>query len=368
MTSHHHLVFDGHNDMLAKHHELAGLDFAMLDIAQEQPQQLHTDFVRLRRGGVGAQFWSVWAPCATDRADLPALTLAQIEAVHRMCETYPHLTALALSADDVERCFAEGRIASLIGLEGGHQILDSIDVLRSLYRSGVRYMTLTHNANTSWADSATDTSAADGLTAFGEQVVATMNELGMLVDLSHCSDATVDHVARLTTAPLFFSHSGARALCDHPRNVPDHTLRAVAASGGIVMAVFLPEFLSREYGDWSTARKAEQQQWSGSDAAALEAAWLAGNPKPACGIREIADHIEYIRDVAGVDHVGLGSDFDGMTPPDDMASVDRYPALLAELRRRGWSSSDLAALTHGNILRVIRATETVQGGSQARNA
>lgn len=359
MTTSHHIVFDGHNDMLAKHHKLADLDFGRLDIAHEQPQ-LHTDLVRLRRGGVGAQFWSIWVPATTDRADLPALTLAQIEAVHRMCETYPHLTTLARSADDVERCFAEGRIASLMGLEGGHQILESIDVLRFLYRSGIRYMTLTHNANTSWADSATDAPAAGGLTAFGEQVVATMNQLGMLIDLSHCSDATVDHVARLTTAPMFFSHSGARALCEHPRNVPDHTLRAVSASGGVVMVVFLPEFLSSEYGAWSAARKSEQREWTGPDAATLEAAWLASNPKPPCGIRQISDHIEHVRDVAGVHHVGLGSDFDGMTPPDDMASVDRYPALLAELHRRGWSPYDLAALTHGNIVRVMRATEAAQ--------
>ncbi|MBL1120168.1 dipeptidase [Streptomyces sp. 110] len=346
--------------MLWKHHTLADLDFGRLNLAQEQPR-LHTDLVRLSRGGVGAQFWSIWVPCTTDRAAIPALTLAQIEAVFRMCETYPHLTTVARSADDVERCFAEGRIASLMGLEGGHQILDSLDVLRFLHRSGIRYMTLTHNTNTDWADSATDKPNAGGLTAFGEQVVATMNELGMLVDLSHCADATVNHVARVTTAPLFFSHSGARALCDHPRNVTDDTLQAVGVSGGIVMVVFLPAFLSAEYGAWSAAHKAEQRHWTGPDAGAREAAWLAHNPKPPCGIREICDHIEHVRDVAGIAHVGIGSDFDGMTPPDDMASVDRYPALLAELDRRGWSSSDLAALTHGNVLRVLRTTEECAG-------
>ena len=365
-TEKHQLIVDGHNDMLWKHHTLAGLDFDRLDLACEQPR-LHTDLVRLARGGVGAQFWSIWVPCTTDRVDIPALTLAQIEAVHRMCETYPHLTTLARSADDIERCFAEGRIASLMGLEGGHQILDSIDVLRFLYRGGIRYMTLTHNANTDWADSATDVPGAGGLTAFGEQVVATMNELGMLVDLSHCADTTVDHVARLTTAPLFFSHSGARALCDHPRNVTDNTLQAVGASGGIVMAVFLPEFLSGEYGAWSAARKARQGDWTGPEAATREAAWLADNPKPPCGIREICDHLDHVRDVAGVDHVGIGSDFDGMTPPDDMASVDRYPTLLAELDRRGWSSSDLAALTHGNVVRVLRATEARTGKATVRD-
>lgn len=367
MTTEHHLIIDGHNDMLWKHHKLAGLDFGRLDPAHEQPQ-LHTDLARLGRGGVGAQFWSIWVPCTTvpaDMAAMAAVTLAQIEAVHRMCETYPHLTALARSADDIERCFAEGRIASLMGLEGGHQILDSIDVLRFLHRSGIKYMTLTHNANTTWADSATDDPGVGGLNAFGEQVVATMNELGMLIDLSHCADTTVEHVTRLTTAPLFFSHSGARALCDHPRNVTDATLKAVSSSGGIVMVVFLPEFLSKEYGAWSAARKSVQSGWTGPQATAREAAWLADNPKPPCGIREISDHIDHIRNVAGIDHVGIGSDFDGMTPPDDMASVDRYPALLAELERRGWSSSDLAALTHGNMVRVLRATEACAG--KARN-
>ncbi|MEE2523805.1 dipeptidase [Pseudarthrobacter sp. J75] len=363
MSTGHHLIIDGHNDMLSKHHKLAGLDFGLLDPGQEQ-LQMHTDLVRLRRGGVGAQFWSIWVPSVTspdDKVAMAALTLAQIEAVHRMCETYPHLTALARSADDVERCFAEGRIASLMGVEGGHQILDSIDVLRLMHRNGVKYMTLTHNTNTGWADSATDGPGVGGLNAFGEQVVATMNDLGMLVDLSHCADTTVEHVTRLSTAPLFFSHSGARAVSDHPRNVPDATLKNVRASGGIVMAVFLPEFLSVEYRAWSRARQSAQPGWIGPDAAAQEAAWLVDNPKPPCGIPDIADHIEHIRNVAGVEHVGIGSDFDGMTPPDDMASVDRYPALLAELERRGWSSSDIAALTHGNLLRVLRITEERAG-------
>lgn len=367
MTTENHLIIDGHNDMLWKHHKLAGLDFGRLDPSHEQPQ-LHTDLVRLGRGGVGAQFWSIWVPCTTDLADVAALVFAQIEAVHRMCETYPHLTALARSADDIERCFAEGRIASLMGLEGGHQILDSIDVLRFLYRSGIRYMTLTHNSNTAWADSATDRPGVGGLNAFGELVVATMNELGMLIDLSHCADTTVETVARLTTAPLFFSHSGARALCDHPRNVADATLKEVSASGGIVMVVFLPEFLSTAYGAWSAAHKFVQADWAGPEADAREAAWLADNPKPSCGIPEISDHIDHIRNVAGIDHVGIGSDFDGMTPPDDMASVDRYPALIEELRRRGWSSSDLAALTHGNVLRVLRATEACSGRASAMEA
>jgi membrane dipeptidase len=367
MTTEHHLIIDGHNDMLSKHNKLAGLDFGRLDPAHVQPQ-LHTDLVRLGRGGVGAQFWSIWVPCSADPADMAAMTFAQIEAVHRMCETYPHLTTLARSTDDIERCFAEGRIASLMGLEGGHQIFDSIDVLRFLYRSGVRYMTLTHNANTAWADSATDGAGVGGLNAFGEQVVATMNELGMLVDLSHCADTTVQHVARITAAPLFFSHSGARAVCDHPRNVTDAVLKKVSASRGIVMVVFLPEFLSKEYGAWSAARKSVQSGWTGPQAASLEAAWLADNPKPPCGIREISDHIEHIRNVAGIEHVGIGSDFDGMTPPDDMASVDRYPALLAELDRRGWSSSDLAALTHGNMVRVLRDTEASAGKTRNTEA
>jgi membrane dipeptidase len=367
MTTEHHLIIDGHNDMLSKHNKLAGLDFGRLDPAHLQPQ-LHTDLVRLGRGGVGAQFWSIWVPCSADPADMAAMTFAQIEAVHRMCETYPHLTTLARSTDDIERCFTEGRIASLIGLEGGHQIFDSIDVLRFLYRSGVRYMTLTHNANTAWADSATDCPGVGGLNAFGEQVVATMNELGMLVDLSHCADTTVEHVARITAAPLFFSHSGARSVCDHPRNVTDAVLKKVSASRGIVMVVFLPEFLSKEYGAWSAARKSVQSGWTGPQAASLEAAWLADNPKPPCGIREISDHIEHIRNVAGIEHVGIGSDFDGMTPPDDMASVDRYPALLAELDRRGWSSSDLAALTHGNMVRVLRDTEACAGKTRNTEA
>ncbi|MDR6639829.1 dipeptidase [Paenarthrobacter nitroguajacolicus] len=358
MTAEHHLIIDGHNDMLWKHHEIAGLDFGLLDPAQEQPQ-LQTDLVRLKRGGVGAQFWSIWVPSDSDPGESAALTLAQVEAVHRLCEAYPHLTALARSADDIERCFSEGRIASLMGLEGGHQILDSLDVLRFLYRSGIRYMTLTHNRNTAWADSATDVPGLGGLSRFGESVVETMNELGMLIDLSHCADSTVQHVSRLSKAPLFFSHSGARAVSDHPRNVTDTTLSAVRSSGGIVMVVFLPEFLSAEYRQWAAARQSLRHDRSGPEAIAHEAAWLAENPKPPCGIREICDHIEHIRDIAGIEHVGIGSDFDGMTPPDDMASVDRYPALLGELSRRGWTGFELAALAHGNLIRVLRATESL---------
>ncbi|MGO4435005.1 dipeptidase [Paenarthrobacter sp. RAF9] len=352
----HHLIIDGHNDMLWKHHELAGLDFERLDPSREQ-LLLQTDLVRLKHGGVGAQFWSIWVPADSDPAEAAALTLAQIEAVHRLCETYPLLTALARSADDIERCFSEGRIASLMGMEGGHQILDSLDVLRFMYRNGVRYMTLTHNRNTAWADSATDVPSVGGLNAFGESVVESMNELGMLIDLSHCADSTIEQVTRLSKAPLFFSHSGARALSDHPRNVTDSMLGAVRSSRGIVMVVFLPEFLSEEYRRWSAARQSAQGDWIGPQAAVQENAWLAENPKPPCGIREICNHIEHIRDVAGAEHVGIGSDFDGMTPPDDIASVDRFPALLEELERRGWSSSEIAALTHGNLIRVLRDTE-----------
>ncbi|MDN5919241.1 MAG: dipeptidase [Pseudonocardia sp.] len=353
-------LIDGHNDMISKIRDKAGMDFGKLDIAVAQPHTLQTDLPRLGAGGVGAQFWSVWIPCSTTGEALAAGTLEQFEGIHRIQALYPERTALALTADDIEKINGGGRIASLIGVEGGHQILGSLDVLRLFHRLGARYLTLTHTKNTGWADSCTDVVDTGGLSDFGRAVVTELNDLGMLADLSHTAHATMHAALDVSRAPAFFSHSGAYTVCRHARNVPDSVLRRVAATNGIVMAVFLPTFLSEELRQWELARRAVRTDATGATASSADdavAEWERGHPRPAVGIPDIVRHIEHLRELMGVDHVGIGSDFDGMTPPPDIPSVEYYPHLFEALESRGWSYGDLRKLARDNALRVLRDTQ-----------
>ena len=357
------LIFDGHNDLAWAMRQL-DYDLDRVDVSQPQPT-LHTDLPRLRRGRVGAQFWSVFVPCSLTGDAAVIATLEQIDFVYALSRRYAADLEIVTTADDVVRAMKDGRIASLLGAEGGHSINDSPAVLRTMYRLGVRYMTLTHNENTRWADSATDDAQHGGLTAFGEEVVAEMNRLGILVDLSHVSADTMRDALRISRAPVMFSHSSARALCDHPRNVPDAVLEQLSDNGGICMVTFVPQFVSQECRDW----------WLEAEAAAIERgedpnattqwremgqAYERVKPRPRATLRQVADHIEHVREVAGIQHVGLGGDYDGVDAlPAGLEDVSCYPALLAELRDRRWSDDDVAALASGNAVRVLRAAGDV---------
>jgi membrane dipeptidase len=382
-------LIDGHNDLPWEIRERFKSDLATVNLAADTRHlpleagqaALMTDIPRLRAGHVGAQFWSVWIPVSTQGFEAVQMTLEQIDLVKRMSAQYPADFAMAYSAADIRRIHKSRKIASLIGIEGGHQINDSLAVLRQMYDAGARYMTLTHTTNTSWADSATDTPAHHGLTPFGVEVVKEMNRLGMLVDLSHVSPETMKAALAATQAPIIFSHSSARALDDHPRNVPDDVLRAVAANGGIVMVNFAPAYVSAARNHWEADHAAEQTRLSSPPYAGLyigqperaKAAlteWEAQHPMPVTTLAQVADHVEHIRQVAGVDHVGIGSDFDGIPDaPVGLEGVDRYPALLAELMRRGWSDADIAKLAGENLLRTLTAAEQVslrlQGASKS---
>jgi membrane dipeptidase len=355
-------LIDGHNDIPDAIRERGGLD--SVDFAVLQPK-LMTDIPKLRAGAVGAQFWAAYVPVTTIHAgEHPAVyALEQIDLVQRLCHKYSQTFAAALSAADVERNFKAGKMSCLIGIEGGHAIENSLGALRMFYRLGVRYMTLTHWETIDWADAATDSARHDGLTAFGEDVVREMNRLGMLVDLSHVSDATMVDAIRVSRAPVFFSHSSARALCNHVRNVPDSILAMVKANGGVVMVNFNPGFVSeavRLYED-SMAARARALRTGGADSAAIADStglWAARAPKAT--LAQVADHIDHIRAVAGVDHVGLGSDFDGITSvPAGLEDVSKFPDLVAELLRRGWSEQDVRKVVGLNALRVMRAAERV---------
>lgn len=356
-------LIDGHNDYPWAVREKGGRDLATLDMRQPQPA-LHTDFARLRAGGVGGQFWSVYVPAALAGQTAVTATLEQIDIVHQMMRRYPDTLELALTASDVERIFKAGKIASLIGMEGGHSIDSSLGALRMFYRLGARYMTLTHSRNTPWADSCTDKAEHGGLTPFGEEVVREMNWLGMLVDLSHVSPDTMDDALRVTAAPVIFSHSSARALNDHPRNVPDPVLRLVPPNGGVVMVTFVPDFISPDVAAHGKLRDAEGDRLKAqypTDADAVKTrldAWLTAHAAPRATLSQVADHIDHIRTVAGIDHIGLGSDFDGITSViQGLENVSTYPALTAELLRRGYSEDDLKKILGLNVLRVMRAVE-----------
>jgi membrane dipeptidase len=355
-------ILDGHNDLPWALRELGRSDLDGVDLASGIPDT-HTDLPRLRAGGVGAQFWSVFVPSTLAGEAAVAATLEQIDLTRRLVSRYPGAMELALTADDVERILAGGKVASLLGAEGGHSIASSLGVLRSLYALGVRYMTLTHNDNVPWADSATDEPAAGGLTEFGRAVVAEMQRLGMLVDLSHTAPATMRDALGAARGPVIFSHSSARAICDHPRNVPDDVLQSLAAGGGVCMVTFVPAFVSEECRQWDLGVAADMRErgldpkdYSERMRAAAERA--ASHPRPNATVAQVADHVEHVRAVAGVEHVGLGGDFDGTDQlPEGLSDVSMYPALFAELTRRGWTEADLAQLASGNILRVLREAE-----------
>lgn len=362
-------VFDGHNDLVWELRNRVRYDLDALDVGRDQRTTgLHTDLPRLRAGGVGAQFWSVFVPCRLAGDAAVVATLEQIDAVYALTRRYPDQLALARSAAEVVRARERGRIASLLGMEGGHSIAGSLGTLRMMYALGVRYLTLTHVRNTEWADSATDQPRVGGLSPFGHEVIRECNRLGMLVDLSHVAVSTMDAALDTSTAPAFFSHSSARALCDHPRNVPDRILARVRDTNGMVMVTFVPGFLNEECRMWLAALEEIAAAHPDDEAAAREAtgAWVKANPRPPCTLADVADHVEHVREAAGVDHVGLGGDFDGIVcTPDGLDGVDGYPALLAELARRGWSEPDLAKLTWHNALRVLRDTESVAGPAGA---
>ncbi|CAG6399448.1 dipeptidase [Streptomyces cocklensis] len=360
-----HPVVDGHNDLPWALREQVSYDLDRLDIAADQSDRLHTDIPRLRSGGVGGQFWSVYVSVELSGADAVTATLEQIDVVHRMTERYPDDLALALTADDLEEARGRGRIASLMGAEGGHSIDGSLAVLRAFHALGVRYMTLTHNTNTPWADSATDEPAAGGLTAFGEEVVREMNRLGMLVDLSHVSADTMRAALRVAEAPVLFSHSSARAVCDHVRNIPDDVLAQLPANGGVAMATFVPKFILPAAIEWTAAADANMRAHglhpldTTPAGMAVQRAYEAEHPRPAATAATVADHLDHMREVAGVDHVGIGGDYDGTAfTPDGLTDVAGYPNLIAELLRRGWSDADLAKLTWHNAVRVLRDAES----------
>jgi membrane dipeptidase len=370
-------LIDGHNDLpwaLRERARQNGGDLSQVAFDLDTPAAgLHTDLPRLAAGGVGAQFWSVYVPVSLAGASASgygavAAVLEQIDLARRMIARYPESLGLALTADDVEQVFASGRVASLLGAEGGHAIAGSLGVLRMLYALGVRYMTLTHNANTGWADSATDEPQAGGLTGFGRDVVGEMQRIGMLVDLSHVSPDTMRDALDVAGAPVIFSHSSARALCDSPRNVPDDVLIRLAHNGGVAMVTFVPGFVAQECADWLAGLKAEAAR-RGLDPKNLDqldrikAEWKQAHPRPGSTLAQVADHIEHVRDVAGVEHVGLGGDFDGTAEVTvGLEDVSTYPALFAELLRRGWTEPDCAALAGGNLLRVLRSAEAFAAG------
>ena len=356
-------LIDGHNDYPWEVRQKAGRDLARLDIASSQPT-IHTDIARLKTGGVGGQFWSVYTPSDFAGQTAVTATLEQIDIVHRVVKRYPETFELALTADDIERVFKKGKIASLIGMEGGHSIDNSLASLRMFHQLGARYMTLTHSKNTDWADSGTDTPKHNGLNAFGEEVIREMNWLGMLVDLSHVSPDTMKDAIAVAAAPVIFSHSSARAVNDVPRNVPDDVLQLLPKNGGVVMVTFVPGFLSPKVTAWNKLQTDETNrllQQHPNDEAARKAgleAWTKANPAPLATIADAADHIDHIRNVAGIDHIGIGGDFDGITSvPQGLEDVSTYPSLTAELLRRGYKDDDIKKILGLNILRVMRAAE-----------
>ena len=355
-------LVDGHNDLPWAIRAGFGSD-PVLAALTRPVRETQTDLPRLSEGGVAAQFWSVYVPGTLTGDAAVTAVLEQIDIVHRMIQAYPEHLELALTAADVQRAFAAGKIASLLGAEGGHSIASSLGVLRALYGLGVRYMTLTHNSNVGWADSATDTPDAGGLTDFGRAVVREMQRIGMLVDLSHVAPSTMRDALDVAGAPVIFSHSSARALCDHPRNVPDDVLARLAVNGGVCMVTFVPAFVSPECGAWQAGLLAEldrrgldRRDMSAWDAVAPE--WEAAHPVPEATLTQVADHIDHVRAVAGIDHIGIGGDYDGSAAmPTGLSDVSGYPALFAELLTRGWTEPDCAALAGGNLLRVLRDAE-----------
>ena len=363
-------IVDGHNDLAWELRDKQGNRVEATDLGTDTsrlPHPLQTDIPRLRRGHVGAQFWSVWIPADTAGPRSVEMTLEQIDVVRRMVAANPAAFELATTAADIRRIERAGRIAALIGVEGGHQIDGRLAVLRQYRALGVGYMTLTHGKSLEWADSSTDEPRAGGLTAFGRQVVAEMNRIGMIVDVSHVADTTMRDALAASKAPVIASHSGARAITDAPRNIPDDLLRAIGANGGVVMVNFYPAFLSNAWRGWDRQRTDVATSMGvpadvyGSRAPAPLAAWDAAHPEPQATATDVADHIDHVVQIAGHDHVGIGGDYDGIngTGPAGMKGVDGYPLVFAELARRGWSDADLAKLSSGNILRVMEQVAAV---------
>lgn len=358
-------LIDGHNDLPWRYREKVDRALSKIDISQLQPE-LNTDIPRLRKGGVGGQFWSVYVSPDLKGQEFVRATMEQIDLIYNMISRYPGTFRLALTADQVEKVFQSGKIASLIAIEGGHSIGNSLAVLRMFYELGVRYMTLTHNRSITWADSATDVARANGLTRFGEEVVREMNRLGMIVDLSHVSPKTMHDALDVTEAPVIFSHSSSRVLIDHVRNVPDDVLKRLSINGGVIMVAFVPKFISKAAYENLLKREAERDRLkslSGSSELSVEEGvkrWVETNPEPSASLNDIADHIDYIRSVVGVNHIGIGSDFDGSAAfPKGLEDVSKFPMLTAELIRRGYSDEDISKIIGGNILRVMRQVESV---------
>ena len=369
-------LIDGHNDLPWALRQQHGNDPHAVDLTAnlDASTELHTDIPRLRAGGVGGQFWSVYVPASLTPVEAAKATFEQIDTVKRIVAAHPDVFELATTADDIERIHRAGKIASLIGMEGGYSIDDSLGLLREFHDAGARYMTLTHSATTSWADSATDAPKWGGLNAFGEEVVREMNRLGMMVDLSHVSEETMMDAMRVSAAPVIFSHSSARAVTGHARNVPDSVLRMLPEDGGVVMVTFVPGFINEAVRAWGAARSAEAarlQSLNPGDPAAVTTgmqAWTTAHPAPRAGVADVVAHIQHVRDVAGIDHVGLGGDFDGVgSLPDGVDGVDAYPRILAAVMANGWSAADIRKLAGENVLRVMRAVEAVaESQSEAR--
>ncbi len=362
-------VIDGHNDLPWEIRQNYDSKAESVDLTRDTanlPKPLQTDIPRFKKGGVGGQFWSVYISAGSTGPRGVEMTLEQIDIARRIVVANPTTFEMATTAADVRRIQKAGRIASLLGIEGGHQIDGRLSVLRQMKALGVGYMTLTHGKSLDWADSSTDTPRANGLNEFGRQVVREMNRIGMLIDVSHVSDATMAAALAETKAPVIASHSSARAIANVPRNIPDDLLQKIAANGGVVMVNFYPAFVSNEWGAWNTRRNAFAQSLGvpadrGPNAPVPMVKWDSENPMPKVTSSTIADHVEHIARVAGRDHVGLGGDYDGIggTGPEDMMGVDGYRPLVAELVRRGWSDGDIAKLTQGNILRVMERAEAV---------
>ena len=356
-------LIDGHNDLpweirRAPDHPR---DVAAYDLRATAPK--HTDLARLRDGQVAAQFWSIYIDGEMKDSGYARVQLEQFDIARRMIARYPDRLALALTSADIEREVKRGRLASLLGMEGGHAIENSLGVLRAYYALGARYMTLTHNVTLDWADAALDTARHGGLTEFGREVVREMNRMGMLVDLSHVSPAVMSNALDVSEAPVIFSHSASRALVDHPRNVPDSILARLARNGGVVMVTFVPQFVSVEFRDWEHSADSTRKAIRATVSDTAEASrrmdeWEAAHPAPSATLAQVADHIDHVRQVAGVDHVGIGSDFDGIDHvPVGLEDVSKFPDLFAELIRRGWTDGDLKKLAGQNLLRVMRGAE-----------
>ncbi|WP_291419328.1 dipeptidase [Actinophytocola sp.] len=365
-------LVDGHNDLPWALRMVPGVDTSRsdgfgVDLTQPQPS-FHTDLGRLRAGGVGMQFWSVYVPCRLTGDSAVTAVVQQCELVHTLAGKYPEHLQIVSTAAEARAAFAAGRIASMLGAEGGHSINSSLGVLRALYRLGVRYMTLTHNENVPWADSATDEPAVGGLTDFGREVVAEMNSLGMLVDLSHVAATTMRDALDASRAPVIFSHSSCRAVTDHPRNVPDDVLTRLAGNGGVCMVTFVPYFVSDSLVEWDKAIQdamtaAGKDHRDVAERHRFQTGW-SGPPQPPVGIAEVVAHVEHAREVAGVDHIGLGGDYDGVGfLPTGLEDVSGYPALFAALLERGWSEEDCAKLAGENVLRALAAAEEVAAAS-----